>query len=81
MPRGGFSGGLVITEDGFALGVVTQSLLMNREETELGFFTVLSVEPIYVCLAHHKLLPVCQRDGYAAMWDIGGPPADHFLMD
>lgn len=57
MPRGGFSGGLAITESEFALGVITSSLLTNEREPELGFFAVLSVEPIYNCLAHNKIVP------------------------
>lgn len=57
MPRGGFSGGLAVTENEVALGVITSSLLPNDREPEFGFFTVLSVEPIYHCLAHSKMVP------------------------
>jgi hypothetical protein len=69
-PRGGFSGGLVVVEYGFALGVITESLVMNNKEPESGFFTVLSVEPILSCLAEHKLLPDCQADGWDDMWNM-----------
>lgn len=68
MPRGGFSGGLAVTENEFALGVVTCSLLSDNKESELGFFTVLSVEPIYTCLAAHKMLPACQGEEYKRLF-------------
>jgi len=45
--------------------VVTEALGFNDNPAELGFLAVLSVEPIYECLSHHKLLPECQ----AAEWD------------
>lgn len=70
MPRGGFSGGLALTESEIALGVVTSSLLNNYKESELGFFTVITVEPIYVCLAEYKLLPVCQAEGWDDFWNM-----------
>jgi hypothetical protein len=70
MPRGGFSGGLVITEDELALGVVTSSLLGNNAAAELGFCAVMSVEPIYVCLSSHKLLPGCQSEGFEDFWNL-----------
>jgi hypothetical protein len=53
LARGGFSGGLVLSEFGHALGVVTESLVNNHAPSELGFMTVLSVEPIFECLARH----------------------------
>lgn len=68
-PRGGFSGGLAVVEYGFALGVITTSLVMNNKEPESGFFTVLTVEPILNCLAEHKLLPDCQAEGWDGMWN------------
>lgn len=70
MPRGGFSGGLAVTESEIALGVITSSLLTNARESELGFFAVLSVEPIYVCLAEHKMLPDCQAAGWDDCWNL-----------
>lgn len=68
MPRGGFSGGLVISEWKFALGMITSSLLMNGQPSELGFFTVVSVEPIYSCLASYAMLPSCQTEGWDGLW-------------
>lgn len=70
MPRGGFSGGIAVTESEVALGVVTSSLLTNGKESELGFFAVLSVEPIFVCLAEHKMLPACQAEGWDDFWNL-----------
>lgn len=69
MPRGGFSGGLALHEHDFALGVITQSLIQGGQPTELGFLSVLSVEPIYECLAQHKLLPECQKGGWNGFWN------------
>jgi hypothetical protein len=60
MARGGFSGGPVVHEDGFVLGVVTESLIRDQKPEELGFMTVLTVEPIYALLQKHKLLPKAQ---------------------
>lgn len=67
LPRGGFSGGPVIALLGgreFAFGLVTESLGMNHLPPELGFFAVLTAEPILVCLGHHGLLPAADR----ALW-------------
>ncbi|SFS24135.1 serine protease [Pseudomonas sp. NFACC42-2] len=69
MPRGGFSGGVVITSDGIALGVITQSLVMNSLPEQLGYMAVLSVEPIYSCLAQHKLLPAAQDEIWDGFWN------------
>lgn len=57
MARGGFSGGPALTEHGLALGLVTEALGRGDQPAELGYLAVLSVEPIYVCLAHHKIMP------------------------
>jgi hypothetical protein len=61
MPRGGFSGGLVLSEQENVLGVVTDSLLVNNQVGEIGFFAVLSVEAIFHCLPGTALLP--SQDG------------------
>lgn len=53
-PRGGFSGGLALSEYDFALGVVSSSLTKNHEAAELGFMAIISIEAIYECLAAHK---------------------------
>jgi hypothetical protein len=56
-PRGGFSGGVVISEWDFAWGVITTSLISNNKPEELGYLTVLTVEPILECLGAHRLMP------------------------
>jgi hypothetical protein len=50
MPRGGFSGGPVISEYGFLLGVFIESLFEAGKSTEMGFAAVLSIEPLLVLL-------------------------------
>lgn len=69
MARGGFSGGLAMTDFGCALGVITESLGQADKPAELGYLSVLSVEPIYVCLAHHKIMPPVMH----AEWGQGDP--------
>ncbi|MFL5381856.1 MAG: serine protease [Longimicrobiaceae bacterium] len=69
MPRGGFSGGLVVAENGLALGVVTQSLVMDYQPEQLGYMAVLTIEPIYVCLAEHKMLPEIQSVPWDDFWN------------
>ena len=61
LARGGFSGGPCITEHDFVLGLVTESLMSGSQASELGFMTVLTVEPIYNCLEHYGILPDCQK--------------------
>jgi hypothetical protein len=36
---------------------------------EIGFMAVISVEPIYECLAAHKLLPECQKVRWGDFWN------------
>lgn len=69
MPRGGFSGGVALTESEIVLGVITRSLLSADTNEELGYFTVLSVEPIYQCLSENKILPDCQAEGWDDLWN------------
>jgi hypothetical protein len=69
MPRGGFSGGMAVSELGFVLGLITDSLTSNHAPAELGFMAVLSIESIYECLAAHKLLPQCQKKGWGDFWN------------
>jgi S1-C subfamily serine protease len=57
MPRGGFSGGPAVLEDGDVLGVITEALLRDDSPPELGFFAVMTVEPIYDCLRQNNILP------------------------
>jgi hypothetical protein len=69
IPRGGFSGGLALSEYDFALGLISSSLTKDHKVAELGFMAVISVEPIYECLALHKLLPECQKVGWNDFWN------------
>jgi hypothetical protein len=68
-PRGGFSGGLALSEYNFALGLISSSLTNDHKAAELGFMAVISVEPIYETLALHKLLPECQKAGWNDFWN------------
>jgi hypothetical protein len=55
LPRGGFSGGPVISEHGFLLGVMSEALVRAAEPTELGFGSALSVEPIWGMLMDNDI--------------------------
>lgn len=57
MPRGGFSGGPVLSEYGFLLGVTTESLVLDNKEAELGYSAVLSVEPLLDLLYENDIFP------------------------
>lgn len=67
IPRGGFSGGLALHEDGFALGVITSALTINDRDPESGFFGVLSVEPIHELLHANALVPARQAENWERM--------------
>lgn len=68
MARGGFSGGpALVGPDGWVLGLVTESLQHADKQLESGFLTLLTVEPILDCMAHHKVMPACVREP----WDVG----------
>ncbi len=53
--RGGFSGGPVISEYDFLLGIFTESLIEGQQDTENGFASVLSIEPLLVLLHENKI--------------------------
>jgi S1-C subfamily serine protease len=69
MARGGFSGGPVLHEAGFVLGLVTESLVRDSRPEEFGFMTVLTVEPIFKLLVALKRLPAIQKEGWDGYWD------------
>jgi len=69
MARGGFSGGPVFTSYGASLGIITESLLSNYQPIELGYQAILSVEPIYHCLAHHKIMPKHIDETWDGFWN------------
>lgn len=55
IPRGGFSGGPVISEYKFLLGIFVESLLDADQPVELGFASVLSIEPLLVLLQENGI--------------------------
>jgi hypothetical protein len=71
MPRGGFSGGVAIHENGDALGVITSSFLRDEEPEQLGFFAVLSIEAIVKCLERNHLYPDVQRQHHDEVLGLG----------
>lgn len=74
MPRGGFSGGVAIHEDGDALGVITSSFLDGDLPEQIGFFAVLSIEAIIHCLAINDLYPDFQRQYHKEVLGIDPLP-------
>jgi len=55
VPRGGFSGGPVLSEYGFLLGVLTDSLFRADQPHELGFASAVSVEPLLELIHEAKI--------------------------
>lgn len=53
LSRGGFSGGVVLSEFGYAIGLVTESLLKDDVPAELGFMSILNTEVIHKCVTQH----------------------------
>lgn len=70
MARGGFSGGPCLTTWDFTLGMVTESLVSGDSSVETGFLTVLSVEPLLVCLGHNGLLTAAHRGEWGDLFDV-----------
>jgi hypothetical protein len=71
VPRGGFSGGVAILEEGYALGLVTEAFVEEELPTELGFFAVLSIEGIVKCLMENDLYPEVQRKHHDDVLGMG----------
>jgi S1-C subfamily serine protease len=57
LARGGFSGGPVLTDDGWLIGTMTSSLVTNYGPAELGFGAALTVEPLWHLLFDHHIFP------------------------
>lgn len=55
--RGGFSGGPVLTADGWLLGVVTSALTSNDGYAEQGFAAALTVQPLLDILVDLRTFP------------------------
>lgn len=62
MARGGFSGGPVLTESGWLLGVVTSSLLTDHAAPELGYGAALTIEPLWEMLFENRIFPASNID-------------------
>jgi hypothetical protein len=69
MCRGGFSGGPVMSEYGFLLGIVKESLIMNNQPTELGYTAAITVEPLLTMLHEHKIYPGSNRETLEVLFD------------
>jgi S1-C subfamily serine protease len=65
--RGGFSGGSVISEHDFLLGVVTQAMVQDGQSPESGYFSLLTVEPLLELLAANGIRPPGIDD---ETWDL-----------
>lgn len=63
VPRGGFSGGPVISEYGFLLGVLTESLGENDKPTEVGFASAISIEPL-IKLIYKNTLDIGEQTAF-----------------
>lgn len=62
MGRGGYSGGPVLSEFGFLLGVLTESLVVNNQSEELGYSSAISVEPLLMLLQENGVYPGENRE-------------------
>jgi len=67
--RGDFSGGPVISEYDFLLGVLTESLTDGDQAIENGFASVISIEPLLDLLHKNK---ICIRGNHNILDDITG---------
>lgn len=64
-PRGGFSGGPVLTKSGWLLGVMTSALVTDNSIPEVGFGAAITVEPLWNLLHDNGVFPATN----AALWD------------
>lgn len=65
MGRGGYSGGPVLSEYGFLLGILTESLVMDGKSEELGYSSAISVEPLLTMLHENGIYPASNRETLA----------------
>ncbi len=56
-PKGGYSGGPVISESGHVIGVITESLFKDNENQESGFLTVILVDVLLNFMREKNLNP------------------------
>ncbi|MBF0376259.1 MAG: trypsin-like peptidase domain-containing protein [Desulfamplus sp.] len=74
MGRGGYSGGPVLSEHGFLLGVMTESLVINNQSVELGYLSAISIEPLLTLLHENGIYPGKNRETIEVLFD----GADHW---
>jgi S1-C subfamily serine protease len=74
MGRGGYSGGPVLSEYGFLLGVFTETLIKNNQALEFGYSSAVSVEPLLTLLHENKIYPGKNREAIEVLFD----GADHW---
>jgi hypothetical protein len=67
--RGGFSGGPLISEFGYLLGVMTESLRLDSLVTELGFASAITVEPLWGLLTDNSIHPGANAEA-AKYWSF-----------
>jgi S1-C subfamily serine protease len=75
MGRGGYSGGPVLSEYGFLLGVLTESLIKDGAAEELGYSSAISVEPLLDLLHQNGIYPASNRETLEVLFD-GAPHWD-----
>ena len=70
-PRGGYSGGPVISEFGQVIGVATESLFKDDEKDTAGLFSVLAIDELLNFMTAKKIFP----EGYneEEWYEPGGP--------
>ncbi|WP_342537604.1 serine protease [Sporosarcina sp. FSL K6-1540] len=78
VPRGGFSGGPVISEYGFLLGILTESLGEQDKPTEIGFASAISIEPL-LSLIHENNIDI--GEGTLFIKELYGEPLDKLEIE
>lgn len=73
--RGGYSGGPVLSEYGFLLGVLTESLVMNEQADVLGYSSAVSIEPLLALLHTNGIYPGKNKETIEVLFD----GADHWI--
>jgi Trypsin-like peptidase domain len=72
LPRGGFSGGPVLTSYGALLGVMTESLILDDAPAELGYGAAITVEPLWDLLGTNNIYPASNADFLRELENPGG---------
>lgn len=78
MGRGGYSGGPVLSEHGFLLGVLTESLVNKDQSEELGYSSAISVEPLLQLLHENSVYPGKNKEILKVLFD-GSDDWDHLI--